>query len=156
MKRVLIPGLAFALVAMALPVAAQRPPQGGAQRGGGMMMNPLQALLEQADSLRLEQGQRATLELLRDSLSAANEPHRSKMQAARAGGGGRESMQELRPVMQQMRANTDAFVARALASLSPEQRTVAERIVARTMARRPGGGPAAHRQGSRPMKRGHR
>ena len=133
-------GVLIMLVATAVPAAAQRPGQGGQRQPGGMM-DPVALLLERADSLQLDAGQRTALEAVRDSLAKANEPHLAKLQAARGAGPG--AMQELRPVMQQRRENNDRFTARALAHLAPAQRGVAERILERARPRRPGGGPGA-------------
>jgi hypothetical protein len=105
-------------------------------------MNPLAALLGEADSLDLTADQRSAFEAARDSLTAANEPHLAELRAARRGGGGAGGMQAMRPVLERMRANNDRFVEQALANLQPAQRTVAERMLARMAPRRPAGGGA--------------
>lgn len=143
MKRFLISGAVLALILSPMsPVAGQQMRrQGPGGPGGPMAVNPVASLLEQSDSLTLTETQRTRLTIVRDSLDASNAPHIAELRRAReSGGGGAGRMQALRPVMETVRTNNDAWLEKALTALEPEQREVAKRILDRRRPRGPGGG----------------
>jgi hypothetical protein len=133
-RGVLAAGFAIALASPLFAQEFNRP-----MRAGPMAMSPVAFLIEQADSLALTPEQMSTFREARDSLEAANAPHVEALREARAGGGGAGTMEQLRPVMQSIRANNDLWLEKALTALEPGQREVADRLLARR-PRRGGGG----------------
>lgn len=143
MKRFLITGGVLALILSPMSPAAgqEMRRQGPGGPGGPMAMNPVAFLLEQGDSLTLTDTQRTRLTVVKDSLDASNAPHIAELRRTReAGGGGTGRMQALRPMMEKVRMNNDAWLAKALTALEPEQREIAERLLDRRRPRGPGGG----------------
>ncbi len=127
----------LALVSAA-PLTAQQ--RGGMRGQGPMAMSPVAFLLDQADSLNLTADQTTKAMALKDSLDAANAPHVKELEDLRASGGGGGGFQQMRPVMEKIRTNNDAYLDKVMALLQPEQQTVAKRILDRMPQRRRGGG----------------
>jgi Spy/CpxP family protein refolding chaperone len=123
-----------ALVGSASVAIAQGPPGGGGGRG----MRPAVAiLLEAKDSIPLTAEQVTKFEEIRKAAEAKNAPLMDKMRATREAGG---SMEEMRPIMGEVRKNDEESYQAALALLTPEQKPKAEAVVTKAreaMRRRP-------------------
>lgn len=112
-----------AFVGSASVAIAQGPPGGG----GGPRVRPAVAiLLEAKDSIPLTAEQVTKFEEIRKAAEAKNAPLLEKMRATREAGG---SMEEMRPIMGEMRKNDEESYQAALALLTPEQKPKAEAIV---------------------------
>ena len=141
------------LLALCAPLAAQQdgPPagrEGPGGRQGRMLRNPVKLLLDSAQVLGLSDDQKQDLALVAEQLDTANAPIVAELARRRPQGGGgfggggeptpeqRAAFAELRPLMQQLRSNSDAALASAFAVLTPAQIEKARALLPR---RRPGG-----------------
>lgn len=148
------------------PPMAQRGPgdQGGGMRGRGMGMrggmmgmlrNPVQLLVDSAQSLGLSADQVRQLQGIAGQLDDQNrvpldslQAHRGEMGGMRGGGEPtpeqRATMERLRPYMMQLRDNDRQAIERAMAVLTPDQQArVRAMMPQRRMGEggRPGGPP---------------
>ena len=108
MNKFTLPALALVLLTIPQLVDAQ---QRG--RGGRQQVNPIGAVLQQADSLELglTADQTSRLTLMKDELDQANAPAQQSMAALfeQASGGFDQSLREqMQPHRQAMRANNEA------------------------------------------------
>lgn len=134
--RILI-GLALLGLAASPLNAQQRGVRAGGPGGPGMQ-DPVTYLLERGEALELTADQTTALEAARDSLVTVNRPLMEDMRALR-GSGDRSRM---RPLMQTMMTNNEAWLEKALALLQPAQRETARKLLAeRPRGGRRGGGP---------------
>jgi hypothetical protein len=139
---------------------AQRGPGGPGMGGGGgrmgMMRNPVQALVDSAQSLGLSADQVRQLSDIARQLDEQNrtpldslQAHRGEMGGMRMGGGGgemtpeqRATMERLRPFMMQVRDNNRQALDRAMAVLTADQQARARAMMPqRGMGRGGPGGP---------------
>lgn len=136
--------LAGFLLATALVVPTALSAQGGPGGGRMMMRNPIAIAIDHKSDLQLTDDQVAKLTAIEKALTEKNAPVREKMQQLRQGVDFQsmtdEQRQEMRqkamPLMQEMRANTDAARANAEKLLKPEQVTKLQEILQQEMPQR--------------------
>ncbi len=130
----------------------QPQPQAGQRMGGrGMMRSPVAIAIAHKADLNLTDDQVAKLDAIEKQLQEKNAPLREKMRAAMSGAGDFQSMtddqrqamrEKMQPVMQELRANSQAARADAEKVLKPEQVTKLQQILEQEMPQRgPGMGP---------------
>jgi hypothetical protein len=139
--------LALALagvLALAAPLAAQQDgaPGGRGPGFGRRMLNPVKILVDSAQTLSLTPQQTQDLALVAEQLDSVNAPVVAELQRRRPQGGGgfgggqptpeqRAAFEQLRPLMQQLRSNSDAALASAFAVLTPAQQEKARDLLPR-------------------------
>jgi hypothetical protein len=147
MKRLIMPALVLALVAT--PALAEAQGRGAGRGGmGGMMQNPVELILNRADSLELglTAAEVTQLTTIRDELTAQNQPHQEAMQGLMAtiqGGGGPPDpsvMAQMQEHMAPIQANNDAAVTRVRGILTAEQMVKIDAMLAAGRGGRMGGG----------------
>lgn len=125
--------LVMAILTVPGVAAAQGP-------GGGQFMarNSVSYLLENREQLKLTADQAKKLEAINQKLLEKNRPIFEQIQAMRPAGGFQSLSQEerqarreqMRPLLEQLRANDDEAVKEVLAVLGPEQQKTANELLA--------------------------
>ncbi len=118
MKRFMVPALALALVVAPTLLEAQ----GRGGRGfGAVQLNPIQAILNAADSLQLDftAEQQSRLEQIRTDLDTENAPRLAQIQEAL--GGGAPDPGTIMPIVQGIFQVNQAAIETARLVLDPEQ-----------------------------------
>ncbi|HSU17182.1 hypothetical protein [Longimicrobium sp.] len=140
-----LPAAALALLAAVSSGNAQ----GGPGGGRGMMRNPVQVLVDSAQSLGLSADQVSRVTAIAQELQTRNAAPLDSLQAHRGEMGGmmmggemtpeqRAAMERLRPLMQQVRDNNRQAMERAMAVLTADQQEHARAMMPQ---RRGPGGP---------------
>ena len=141
MKRIVMFGVTTALLTLAWSGTAQERERRGPPGAG---MSSVQVLVDNAQELGLTAKQIEALGILRGDLQERTAPALEKLRAMRDEGDMRSRRDEVRPLMDELRAANREAEAAALALLGEEQRVSAERVL------------EAHRRDTRQRMRGRR